>query len=128
MAIQDVNYLFPKIKGGKIMERQEIVKIIRDRTGKQESDVIGGIADQRDAMETALCQGRPVRLEGIGIFRPVIKLDGTITIGFRVDPQLIDRLNASGAFTGTIINKANIGMTMQELEAYAVAHPKTPTE
>ncbi|WP_457617824.1 hypothetical protein, partial [Lutibacter sp.] len=58
-----------------------------------------------------------VKLEGIGTFSPSIKLDGTIKINFRVNRRLQDRLNMTGAFTGDIKNKENIGKTMAELEA-----------
>ncbi len=117
MALKDVAPLFPRIVLGKTTTKTELVEHIKERTGLHKSDVVGMLAELEDTLLHFLAMGRPVRLEGIGIFTPSIKLDGKIKINFRINKRLQERLNMSGAFTGEIKNKENIGKTMAELEA-----------
>ena len=119
MALKDVVPFFPKIVLGKTTTKTELVEHIKERTGMHKSDVVGMLAELEDTLLHFLSMGRPVKLEGIGTFSPSIKLDGTIKINFRINKRLQERLNMSGAFTGEIKNKENIGKTMAELEAQA---------
>lgn len=121
MALKDVAPLFPKIVLGKTTTKTELVDHIKERTGMHKSDVVGMLAELEDTLLHFLSMGRPVRLEGIGIFTPSIKLDGTIKINFRINKRLQERLNLKDTFTGEIKNKENIGKTMAELEAQAGA-------
>jgi hypothetical protein len=60
-------------------------------------------------------KGLPVKIEGVGVFSPVIKIDGTFRIGFRFDTIVSKALNVQGAFSGSVVNAANIGMTLEEM-------------
>jgi hypothetical protein len=44
-----------------------------------------------------------------------IDLKGSLAISFRPDPAFANGLNIPGIFTGTIINRENIGKTSNEL-------------
>jgi hypothetical protein len=61
--------------------------------------------------------GCVVKVEGFGVFSPSIDLEGSLAISFRSDPAFANGLNVSGIFTGTIINRENIGNTSDELIA-----------
>lgn len=119
MALKDVLHLLPKIITGKTTTKTELVEHIKDRTGLHKSDVVGMLAELEDTLLFFLKMGRPVRFEGIGTFRPSVKLDGTIRINFRLDKHLSEKINLAGEFTGEMVNKENIGKTMAELEALA---------
>lgn len=127
MGIGDVAGQMPRIENGKIMEDNEIVERITTKTGRQESDVVGMMADFKDVIYESLRQARPMRMKGIGIFSVSVKLNGQIKVKVRSDKTLEERLNMKGGFSGTIKNKANIGKTMQELEAIAAANPAPTT-
>jgi hypothetical protein len=61
--------------------------------------------------------GRAVKVDGLGTWSPSIALDGTFSVQFRPDLAFNYELNQPGAFTGTIINRENIGKTSEELVA-----------
>jgi hypothetical protein len=44
-----------------------------------------------------------------------IGLDGTLSINYRPDPSFAYGLNLPGVFSGTIVNRENIGKTGEEL-------------
>lgn len=117
MPIGQVVTLLPKLKGGKIVEKPELVDFIVEHGGMVESDVAGMMAEQKNSLFHYLRSGRPVRMEGVGLFSVSIRLDGSIKINFRPDKVLLERLNASDGYTGEILNTENIGKTLAELEA-----------
>ena len=116
MALQDILHLLPRIVLGKTTTKNEIIEHIKDRTGLHESDVVAMSAELKDTMLNYVAQGRPVKLEGIGTFTPTIKLNGKLKINFRLDKDLVEKLNSRNVFIGEIRNRENIGMTMAELE------------
>jgi len=119
MALKDIVGLLPRIITGKTTTKTELVEHIKDRTGLHKSDVVGMLAELEDTLLFFLKMGRPVKLEGIGTFRPSVKLDGTIRISLRLARPLSEKMNMAGEFTGEMINKENIGKSMAELEAIA---------
>ena len=54
-------------------------------------------------------------MDGLGIFTPTLDLEGYFAISFRVDPAMNYGLNVPGIFSGTIINRENIGKNSEEL-------------
>lgn len=58
-----------------------------------------------------------MKVEGLGTFSPSIDLDGNLAISYRPDPALSNGLNIPGIFSGTILNRENIGKTSEELIA-----------
>lgn len=116
MNLTDVNSKIPRIKLNKPLEKREFIKYITMRSGFVSSDIIGMIYEIRDVLYDHLKEGTPVRLEGIGIFSPSIKLDGTIKIKFRADKELIQDLNLNNNLHQKITNQKNIGKPLSELE------------
>jgi len=71
--------------------------------------------------------GRAVKVDGLGTFSPSIDLDGTLSISFRPDPALNYGINIPGTFSGTILNRENIGKTSDDLVAqWNQDHPENP--
>ena len=72
--------------------------------------------------------GRPVQVKGLGTFLVSIRLDGTLNLGFRPDPDLRSELN-EGQFEGDIRGRKYIGKTSQELvDLWNQEHPDDPVE
>ncbi len=61
--------------------------------------------------------GRAVKVEGLGTYSPNISLDGTLDLQYRADTAFSNGLNIPGIFTGTVLNRENIGKTGEELVA-----------
>jgi hypothetical protein len=54
-------------------------------------------------------------VDGLGTFASSIDLEGNLAISFRPDTAFANGLNIPGVFTGTILNRENIGKTTEEL-------------
>ncbi len=113
--IKAISAYRPKIVLGKRVDMEELVSFIARSTGLNESGVQQVLLELRDTVVFFAASGRPVKLEGLGIYTPSINLDGTIKIGHRADNVLKDRLNAE--FHGEVVNRENIGKTSDELVA-----------
>ncbi len=98
------------------MTTRKLMEYINRRSGFVSSDVIGMIYEFRDVIRYQLQDATPVRLEGIGIFSPTIKLDGTINIKFRPDKSLVKELNSSHNLKDRITNRKNLGRSLSDLE------------
>lgn len=116
MALTNTNSNFPRIKLNKPVEKNDLIKFINSRSGFVASDIVGMIYELRDVILYYLRNGTPVKLEGIGIFSPSIKLDGTIRIKFRADKELVAELNREHNLKNRITNRKHLGKTLSELE------------
>ena len=122
--IQAVSTYRPKIKKGRTAELNQLVNYISDRTGVTEGEVSIVLKELRDAVIFFNRQGQGVKIDGLGIYSPKIALDGQFGVGHRADKTLKNAINAPGAFTGEIENRANIGKTSDELVAmWNADHP-----
>ena len=85
------------------------------------------LADLVDEVRHSLRAGNTVNLDGIGSFRPGIRLDGTVRIASRLDPKLRKAISGVDQLDGTIFNRENIGLTTAELiERWNAEHPDDP--
>jgi hypothetical protein len=75
------------------------------------------IYELRDEILRAHRIGQAVKIEGLGTFTPTIRLDGSLDILFRPDPDMLKRLNNRTKFHAKILNKANFGKSAEELVA-----------
>lgn len=116
MALTNTNSNFPRIKLNKPVKKNELIKFINSRSGFVASDIVGMIYELRDVILYYLRNGTPVKLEGIGIFSPSIKLDGAIRIKFRADKELVAELNRENNLKNRITNRKYLGKTLSELE------------
>jgi len=56
-------------------------------------------------------------------------MDGELDVLFRPDPAMLKDLNDRSKFTATILNRANIGKSADELVAqWNAEHPEDPVE
>lgn len=116
MPLSDTNSTFPRIKLRDLVETRELMHYINRRSGFVSSDVIGMMYEFRDVILDFMRDARPVKLEGLGIFSPSIKLDGTINIKFRPDKSFVAELNQSNNLKDYITNRKNLGKTLSDLE------------
>ena len=116
MKLTDVNARFPRLRLNKPLEKQALIKYIATGSTFTSGDIMGMIYAIREALLNYLKEGTPVRLEGIGIFSPSIKLDGTIKIRFRADKELLRELNSSHNLHERITNRKNLGKSLSDLE------------
>jgi hypothetical protein len=75
------------------------------------------LLEMRDVIIFYHKQGRPVKLDGLGMYTPVIQLDGEFKVGHRADVEIKKQLNVPGEFNGEIENRDNIGLTGEDLVA-----------
>jgi hypothetical protein len=122
-----VGTYMPRIVRGPAVERDELVEFIARSTGLNESGVQQVLLELRDAVLYHTRRGRAVKLGGLGVYYPSIKLDGTLQIIHRIDNYLKKRFNMPGLFEGEIANSENIGKLVEELVAiWNEAHPDDP--
>lgn len=117
MALTDNNRQFPRIKLNGILEKKGLVRFINNSSTFSEGDIVGVITALKGALLNHLKEATPVRLEGIGIFSPTLKLDGRVNIRFRADKEFVRELNTrKDSLRGSIKNKKNVGKTLDDLQ------------
>ena len=115
--IKAVNAYRPRIEQGNTVQKPELVRALSRATGLVEGSIDQSIKELRDQIIEFNRAGRAVKVDGLGTFSPSIDLDGNLTISYRPDPALSNGLNTPGVFSGTILNRENIGKTSDELVA-----------
>ncbi len=105
----------PRIEQGNTVQRPELIRALSRATGLVEGSVDQVIKELRDQIIEFNRAGRGVKVEGLGTYAPNISLDGTLDLQYRADTAFGYGLNIPGIFTGTIINRENIGKTSDEL-------------
>jgi hypothetical protein len=112
-----VNAYRPRIQQGNTVQKPEFLRAVSRATGLVEGTVDLTIKELRDQVIEFCRTGRAVKVEGLGTFTPSIDLDGNISLSFRADSVFASGLNVPGIFTGTILNRENIGKQSAELIA-----------
>ena len=125
--LKAVNTYRPRILRGNTVQKDELLRYVADRTGLNEGTVDLVLSELRDAIIFFGRAGRGVKIEGIGVYLPNVKLDGSFKLEYRLASELKDGLNTPGTFSGTIENKDNIGKSTDELVAlWNTEHPDDP--
>jgi hypothetical protein len=125
--LKAVNFYRPRLDLGNTVQTNELTRFMADRSNLNQSLVDLIVGQLHDAIVFFNAQGRGVKVEGLGSYLPGIELDGTLTVEHRLDPDLKKKLNLPDLFTGTIINRDNIGMTVEKLIAlWNMSHPDDP--
>ena len=107
----------PRIELGQLVQTPELARYIARGTALNRGE-IGNVLDElNEAIIFYARQGIPVKINGLGVFTPVIKTDGKLRVGLRLDTSISKALNVQGAFAGSVANAANIGMTLEEMIA-----------
>ncbi len=113
--ISAVGTYCPRIDAGELVTTEELSEYIARGTALNPGEIYNVLHELQDAILFFAARGSPIRIEKIGIFRPRISIDGTFRISFRLAVDIRRGLNAAGMFTGTIVNKENIGKTIDDL-------------
>ena len=115
--IRAVNAYRPRIEQGNTVQKPELLRAASRATGIVEGSLDLGIKEVRDQIIEFCRAGRAVKVEGLGTWTPTIGLDGKLSIQYRPDPAFTYGLNIPGIFSGTILNRENIGKTGEDLVA-----------
>jgi hypothetical protein len=105
----------PRIEQGNTVQKAELIRALSRATGLVEGSIDMVIKELRDQIIEFNRAGRAVKVEGLGTYAPNISLDGTFDLQYRADTAFANGLNIPGIFTGTILNRENIGKTGEEL-------------
>jgi hypothetical protein len=125
--IKAVNAFRPRIEQGNTVQKPELIRAVSRATGIVEGTLDQSIKELRDQIIEFNRAGRAVKVDGLGTFSPSIDLAGNLSISFRPDPAFANGLNVPGIFTGTVINRENIGKTSEELVIkWNEAYPEDP--
>jgi hypothetical protein len=107
-----------------VAELGDVVTFIAGRSSLNEGTILNVMAELREAITFYALSGRSVRLRGLGVFAPTIKLEGKLGINHMPDPLLISEINVSGKFKGDIVNRDMIGKTTDDLvDRWNQEHP-----
>jgi hypothetical protein len=115
--IKAINAYRPRIELGNTVQKPELIRAASRATGIVEGTFDNSIKELRDQIIEYCRAGRAVKVDGLGIWTPTIALDGTLDIQYRPDTAISYGINVPGVFSGTIVNRENIGKTSDELVA-----------
>lgn len=119
----------PEIKREPTRQMRHLVEGIARGTGLSEGEIRFVLYELRDAILEAHSHGQAVKLDGLGIFTPTIRMDGSLDVLFRPEVDLLNKLNDPSHFYARILNKSNIGKSADELVAqWNQEHPEDPVE
>jgi hypothetical protein len=122
-----INLLRPKLKMGRMITMEKVDPYVAARTSLNRGGISHVLKELHDAIIFFARDGRSVKIDGLGRFVPKIALNGTISLGIRLDPELRRRINDSGKYEGEIVNRDNIGKSPDELVAlWNEEHPEDP--
>ena len=115
--IKAINAYRPRIEQGNTVQKPELVRELSHATSLVEGSVSLTLTELKFHLIGYLRAGRAVKVDGLGTWSPSIALDGTLSVQYRPELVFSYELNQPGVFTGTIINRENIGKTSEELVA-----------
>lgn len=119
----------PEIERERTLQTRYMIEDIAQRSSLNEGAIRFVVYEVRDALLRAHRHGQAVKIEGLGTFTPTIRVDGSLDILFRPDPDMLRELNDPTKFHAKILNKSNIGKSAQELVAqWNEEHPEDPVE
>jgi hypothetical protein len=127
--IQAVSAYRPKLEKVRTVSTIELSEYIAGRTGLNRGEISNVLSEMNEAIIFFNRQGISVKLDGLGTFWPTIQLDGMLRTNLRKDVSFVKALNVVGAFSGDIINRRNIGKSMDDLVTmWNEEHPDDPVE
>jgi hypothetical protein len=115
--IEAINAYRPRIEQGNTVQKAELLSGLSHATSLVEGSVSLTLSELKYHILRNCCAGRAVKVEGLGIWSPSVSLDGKLSIQYRPDLGMDYEINKPGAFTGTMLNRENIGKTSEELVA-----------
>jgi nucleoid DNA-binding protein len=127
--IRAIHAYRPRILLNRTVQLDELAEHIRRGTALNKGEIINVLTELHEAVAFFASQGTPVRIPGLGIYTPSIRLNGKIHIGHRPDRNLHDQVNAKGTIHMRLKNATNTGLNSDQLiEMWNVEHPDDPVE
>ena len=124
-----INAYRPRIELGTTVKTDELVSHIKENSPFSTGTIRGVLIDLHDAIVHFNLSGRPVKVEGLGVFSPGIGVDGVFSVSLRPDRDHVRRLNDLNVFKGNVLNRSMIGKTPDQLVArWNKEHPDDPVE
>ncbi len=127
MAVKEY---MPEVKQQMTVSMKHLVMYLAGRTNINEGAINHMLIELRDAIVYFNSVGQAVKLEGVGTFRPTIKLDGTFNVAYLPDKHIKNKLNdIFDGFSGDVKNKDMVGKSIDDLVArWNEEHPDDPIE
>lgn len=124
--ITAINMLRPRARTSVMVDLKVLSAYVATRANMSVSDVSHALEELHNAVVFFCALGHSVKLEGLGVFRPDLELDGRKTIHYRMDRELLKNINRT-PFVAQIDNSENIGKSPEELvELWDELHPDAP--
>jgi len=118
----------PRIKQGSPIKINDVAQYIAGRTALNEGSILNVLLEFQNSIIHYCSMGRPVKLEGLGIFSSGLNKNGLLRLNYRADKELIRKLSGEG-FIGEMKNKDMIGKSTEEFIArWNREHPDDPIE
>lgn len=119
----------PQLKLSKTLDERDLVRWIAMRTNQHPNTIALALLELKDAILYHAHMGIPIKLTGLGRFAPGMDRNGNIKLNILIDRKLLSSLNNLGEYTGEILNRANIGLSDEDLkELWDAAHEDNPLE
>ena len=123
--IQAIATYRPRVTKAHRVDLEELVERLSRGSLVTESIARMVLSDLVRELKLSLRAGHQVNLEGIGIFRPEIALDGSARVVMRMDKGLRQTLRRAEELDGTVLRRENIGMDKAALIArWNAEHPE----
>lgn len=117
----------PRLVYNRTATTGELARVLAGRTGFKHGQMLLVLRELHEVLLQYSESSTPVRLDGIGRFRPAIGRDGTLRMLVLVDRELAANVNRLDDFEGAITNRANIGLDDAGYKAlWDAAHPGDP--
>jgi hypothetical protein len=119
----------PEIERMPTRQTQEIIEEMCRSTTLSRGVIRNVVAQLQEALMDNFHEGRAAKIEGLGTFTPTIRMDGSLDVLFRPEPDMLRQLNDRTQFNAKIINKASLGKSADDLIArWNAEHPEDPVE
>jgi hypothetical protein len=115
--LKAIGMLRPRVKLNRMIEMDQIVAFVQNRSGLSRAGISQVLAELNDAILFFGRDGRTIKLEGLARFTPNVSLDGTLSFSVTVDSELQSQMNNIVAYKGDFYNRQNLGKTPDELLA-----------
>jgi hypothetical protein len=118
----------PDIEREATLQTPQLLEAISERSSLRKSEVVHVVYELQEAILLAHRHGRAVKIDGLGTFTPILRLDGSLDIVFRPAVEMLKKLNTLEFYAG-ILNKSNIGKSSKQLVAlWDKDHPDDPVK
>ncbi len=126
--VQAINIYGPKLELNQMSHLEQVAKWLAMRSGLNKNEVRMVLGELSEAILFYNNQGNPVKLDGIGIFRPSINRQGEVKINFRADTALKKGLTYE-TYSASIRNRTRIGLDNQGYkDLWDPDHPDDPLD